>query len=302
MCAHAYITCGVTNEPRIRANVCVCSRTPSRPSQHACFRRAAGSDGWAHGASACSVHANARASSLRRPARKQKARRRRGACWRRSVDRENGISRTRDGTRISPIAGLAWGRAGLLVYVGSFRRGQPRSAASSAAGAWVGMSGAGSRRHLDSVRSRRWTGRGPMVSKLDVSDPTVETGKDCMSLGLDDREIDVLTRKRPNRVHRVPTCDDDDLDPVADLDGLHLAPRNPSALSRRGLTDVQSIRGTRRPALILQPEPSTDARPSEHCRIRQRRRTAAGRRLSALSPHGACQGRLACATTSGHCG
>jgi hypothetical protein len=190
----------------------------------------------------------------------------------------------------------------LLVYVGSFRRGQPRSAASSAAGAWVGMSGAGSRRHLDSVRSRRWTGRGPMVSKLDVSDPTVETGKDCMSLGLDDREIDVLTRKRPNRVHRVPTCDDDDLDPVADLDGLHLAPRNPSALSRRGLTDVQSIRGTRRPALILQPGPSTDARPSEHCRIRQRRRTAAGRRLSALSPHGACQGRLACATTSGHRG
>jgi hypothetical protein len=106
MCAHAYITCGVTNEPRIRANVCVCSRTPSRPSQHACFRRAAGSDGWAHGASACSVHANARASSLRRPARKQKARRRRGARWRRSVDRENGISRTRDGTRISPRAGL----------------------------------------------------------------------------------------------------------------------------------------------------------------------------------------------------
>ena len=143
-----------------------------------------------------------------------------------------------------------------------------------------------------------------MVSKLDVSDPTVETGKDCTSLGLDDREIDVLTRKRkrPNRVHRFPTCDDDDLDPVAGLDALHLAPRNPSVLSRRGLTDVQSIRGTRHPALILQQGPSTDARPSEPCRIRQRRRTAAGRRLSALSPHGACQGRLACATTSGHCG
>jgi hypothetical protein len=117
MCAHAYITCGVTNEPRIRANVCVCSRTPSRPSQHACFRRAAGSDGWAHGASACSVHANARASSLRRPARKQKARRRRGARWRRSVDRENGISRTRDGTRISPRAGLAERDAGLGPYL-----------------------------------------------------------------------------------------------------------------------------------------------------------------------------------------
>jgi len=44
------------------------------------------------------------------------------------------------------------------------------------------------------------------VSKLDVSDPTVEPGEDRPSLWLDDRKIDVLARKRPDRVQRFPAA------------------------------------------------------------------------------------------------
>jgi hypothetical protein len=42
------------------------------------------------------------------------------------------------------------------------------------------------------------------VGKFDVSDPAVESGEDCASLGLDDSAIYVLSCKRPDRVDRFP--------------------------------------------------------------------------------------------------
>jgi hypothetical protein len=69
--------------------------------------------------------------------------------------------------------------------------------------------------------------------------------EDNTSLGLDDSEIDVLARKRPDRVHRFPACDDD-LDPAIRLDALHRRAEKPvGALKVRpdGTVEVLDVSG-----------------------------------------------------------
>jgi hypothetical protein len=66
------------------------------------------------------------------------------------------------------------------------------------------------------------------VSELDVSDPGVKPGQDRASLGLDHREVDVLTRERSDGVHGCPACDHDDLDPAIDTDTLDRGTEKPA--------------------------------------------------------------------------
>src|SRR5208282_4166731 len=69
---------------------------------------------------------------------------------------------------------------------------------------------------------------GLTVSKLDVPDPVVEAGEDRASLRLDDSEIDVLSGKHLDRVHRFPACDHDDLDRAVGFDALDGCAEKPS--------------------------------------------------------------------------
>jgi hypothetical protein len=58
------------------------------------------------------------------------------------------------------------------------------------------------------------------VGELNVSDARVEPRQDRASLGLHDRQSDVLTRERLDGIQGGPACDDDDLDPGVATDTL----------------------------------------------------------------------------------
>lgn len=58
------------------------------------------------------------------------------------------------------------------------------------------------------------------VGDLDVSNPAVELRQNRLSLGLDDGDVDVLSREAADRIHRCPASNHDDLDCLPGFDAL----------------------------------------------------------------------------------
>lgn len=70
--------------------------------------------------------------------------------------------------------------------------------------------------HVDQLK----VPEGLAVGKLDMTNPVIETGKDCARLGFHDSEIDVGARERADRANRFPAGDDNNLNPAIDFESL----------------------------------------------------------------------------------